>query len=193
MDNKRREFFLGTFDHNFRALHKIQNVNSSACVVFHGLAKPMTPCLDEFLFVQTCLFFAPSNTLGNGCHRIDELFVRPCSISVPLNVFQAVVEMNGPRPAIEAEPSPVPKFEGKDIWGSAYLKHHAIRYRNSGAFRQELESGRASLRECGSHIFRLEIQSLSPVRGGDQIPFRAELTPVFSPRYTAASGPASSR
>src|SRR5580658_6024624 len=34
--------------------------------------------------------------------------------------------MNRAWPTIETEPPPIPKLEGKYVWGRAYLKHHAI-------------------------------------------------------------------
>ena len=55
-----REGSVGAFDYGRGSLHKVEDVECSACVVRYGLVKPVTARFDEFQFVQARAFFAPA-------------------------------------------------------------------------------------------------------------------------------------
>ena len=91
--------------------------------------EPVTTGFEELLLVQACLFFDPAGAGGDGGDRVDEFPFSPIGITEPLDVAQAVFEVDGARLAVEAEAVPVPELEGKDVGGGADLEHHGARAR----------------------------------------------------------------
>src|ERR1035438_148805 len=88
--------------------------------------EPVPAGLDEFTFVQPGPLFAPAGAFGDGINYVDQIFLDPLCYPVPLDVSKPMLEMDWARGAVQAEPSPVPHFEGEDVRGRADFKHHAV-------------------------------------------------------------------
>ena len=58
--------------------------------------------------MKTGSFFSPSVFFLKHLDLIHKLLGNPLRISVPLNILDAVIDVNGPRPAIQAKAAPVP-------------------------------------------------------------------------------------
>src|SRR3984893_18315640 len=89
-------------------------------------SEPVPPRLDEFTFVEPGALFAPAGAFGEGINNLDQILLDPRCCPVPLDVSKPMLEMDWAWGAVQAEPSPVPHFEGEDIRGRADFEHHAV-------------------------------------------------------------------
>jgi hypothetical protein len=58
--------------------------------------------------MKTGSFFPPSVFFLEHLDLIHKLLCNPLRISVPLDILDAVIDVDGPRPAIQAKAAPVP-------------------------------------------------------------------------------------
>ncbi|MGD0478878.1 MAG: hypothetical protein ABSA42_01830 [Terracidiphilus sp.] len=98
----------GAFHNGLAAFHKVQHIHAAVGVVRHRAGEPVAACLDELQFAQPCAFLAPAIARGQRLHAVDERTPHPIRGAVPLDVFHAMLEMNGPRPPVESGAPPVP-------------------------------------------------------------------------------------
>src|SRR5580698_2078967 len=91
--------------------------------------EPVPPRLDEFPLMQAGALFAPALAVDNKRRLPDEIFLHPLGAAVPLNVREAVIEVNGPWKAVEPKPSPIPQLERENVRRGADFKEHALRAR----------------------------------------------------------------
>ena len=126
MNDQRRETRRGTFHDHFFALTQIQDVDSAVHIVRHPLSKPVATCFNEFPLVQTGSLLAPSISLLNRSDPVYKVLLHPTSRPIPLNVVDAMLQVNRSWKAIESQSPPVPHFESKDVWRRADLEHHAV-------------------------------------------------------------------
>src|ERR1019366_8888599 len=97
VDNERCKCASRTFDNRFLAFDEIQHIHAAVCVVRNGLGEPMSSRLDEFALVQSGAFLAPAVTAAERFKTVDEIALCPVRGSLPLDVRQAVLEMNRAR------------------------------------------------------------------------------------------------
>ena len=65
-------------------------------------------------------------TLLNRPDSVHKIIHYPSCGPVPLNVFHPMINVDGPRKAVQAYPAPVPELEGEDIRSCADFQHHGI-------------------------------------------------------------------
>ena len=82
----------------------------------------MPPRFNELQLVQSCALLAPTRALPDRFNPIDQVFLNPCRITVPHDVSQAVFEVNRSWRTVQAEPTPVPQLERKNIGSRTYLR-----------------------------------------------------------------------
>src|ERR1700742_1916651 len=102
MDNKWGETVFRTFDINAGPLDEIQHMDSPRGVVLDPLSEPMPSGLDELRCMKTGSFFPPSVFFLEHHDLIHKLLCNPLRVSVPLDIPDAVIYVNGPRPTIQA-------------------------------------------------------------------------------------------
>ena len=109
MHHERLKGVVRAFHHSFRAFHEIQNVDAPQRVMRRFSREPVAAGFDEFAHVETRPLFLPSVAFADGFLTAQEILANPFRGPVPLNVFAAVLKMNGARPALEdpAGPNPI--------------------------------------------------------------------------------------
>ena len=117
----------GTFDDRLLAFDEIQNIHAAVRIMRHGLREPMAPGLDEFALVQAGALLAPAVAAGDRFDAVDQIVLRPFGRAVPLDIGEAMFEMDRPRLAVETEPTPIPHLEGENIGRGADFQHHEFR------------------------------------------------------------------
>src|ERR1700730_1462229 len=107
---------------------------SDSCV------EPVAAGFDELQRMQACTLLAPAFAIGNGSHSVDEFAPRPFGVALPGDVGEAVIDMDGPRIAVEPQTTPVPELEGVDVGCGADLQHDDARARTvyRAAWNQEV-------------------------------------------------------
>ena len=108
MDGKWGETVFRTLDINAGPLDEIQHMDGPGGVVPDPLPEPVPPGLDELRCMKTGSFFLPSVFFLEHLDLIHKLLCNPLRISVPLDILDAVIDVDGPRPAIQAKATPVP-------------------------------------------------------------------------------------
>src|SRR5215469_3331760 len=91
----------------------------------YNIGEPVSPSLYEFQFVQTSPFFSPAPTCRHRLYLIDQRLFHPCGGSIPLNVVNSALQMDGSRPTIQAKTPPIPELEGKNKRRRTDLKYQA--------------------------------------------------------------------
>src|SRR5216684_963415 len=90
---------------------------SDSCV------EPVAAGFDELQRMQARTLLAPAFAVGNGSHSVDKFAPRPFGVALPGDVGEAVIDMDGPRLAVEPHTTPVPELEGVDVGRVADLHH----------------------------------------------------------------------
>src|SRR5215510_5720797 len=97
MYNQRWENPARTLDNRFLALTQIQNVNRAIRAMRHRPHKPVSARLNELSFVQSSSFFLPALSLGDRSNGVNQLFLNPWRRAIPLNVSNAMLQVDWTR------------------------------------------------------------------------------------------------
>src|ERR1700680_1365510 len=151
-----------------------------------GCVEPVAAGFDELQRMQTCTLLAPAFAIGNGSHSVDKFAPRPFGVALPGDVGEAVIDMDGPRLAVEPQTTPVPELEGVDVGRGADLQHDDARAGTvyCAAWNQEVivspdrplvdigfswerrASGELSSPKIGNHGFSIDSVFQAEVYGG---------------------------
>src|SRR6267378_285003 len=161
--------------------------------------------------MQAGTLLAPAFAVGNGNGSVDKFAPRPFGVALPGDVGEAVIDVDGPRLAVEPQTTPVPELEGVDVGRGADLEHDDARagtvYRaawnqevivNSdrplvdiGVSRERRASGELSGPKIGSHGFSvdtgLQAEIYRGIRSGRQY-IVAFVLSISDPEFIAHIG-----
>src|SRR5215471_11381319 len=90
------------------------------------LIKPMPAGFDKFVRMQAGYFLCKTRAACNRANTIDEILLYPISVALPLDVRQAMLEVNRTRLAVQTRSAPIPQFKSKDIGRGADFEDHAV-------------------------------------------------------------------
>src|SRR4051812_16052179 len=107
MDCEWREGSSGTFHNGFIALDEIQYINAAICVVRHFFRKPVSSSFNEFPLMQAGSFLKPTIAFTDFLDLIDQVLFHPIGRAIPLNVFCAVIDVNGSWASIKTQAAPI--------------------------------------------------------------------------------------
>src|SRR5437879_4045050 len=166
---------IWTFDDSRLTFHQVQHMHATPVFVKDGAIEPMSSRFDELARVQASSFFFPPGADGNWTNAIDEVFLYPIAVTVPLNVGQTVFEMNGTRLAIQSRPAPIPELESEDVRRGADFQNHAVA---AGAVNRSSWNQEVIMFACGPlvHVF-LGIKRNASLLCSTK--FRSHLFPVY--------------
>src|SRR6516162_8634438 len=108
------------------SLDEIQDVEVSVGVMTHRRGEPVAARFNEFQGMETSSFFPPAFASGYWRLPVNQVVPHPVGGSIPLDVFEAMLQMDRAGTAIQAETAPIPELEREDIRSRADLENHAV-------------------------------------------------------------------
>ena len=126
MHGQRWKRIGGAFHNCGVSFNQVEHVHVASCVVMHRDTKPVTARLNKFERMQAGAFFAPAFSRGYGHLLVDKMFAHPLGGAVPLDVLEAMLQIDRTRAAIQAQAPPIPQLEGEDVGRCANLQDHAV-------------------------------------------------------------------
>ncbi len=88
--------------------------------------EPASASFDEFEFVKPSPLFRPPLAATHELNAIDQAASDPFAISFPSDISLPVINVDRPRPAVQAKAAPVPQLECEDVGSRTDFQNHAV-------------------------------------------------------------------
>ena len=108
MYRERCKAAIHALDAGTSSLHKIHHMNR---VIHRDGVRPgkcIADCVDKFAAVQSGALYFTVFCFFHRSGLADDIVVHPFGITVPLNIFHTVVEVDRTRQSIHAKAAPIP-------------------------------------------------------------------------------------